>query len=98
MVARRLLLLAIVLLAQIVNLVATLWIIGCAILAPDSKRAWSLAIGYDYLGSAVTGGVLGSTISARAYAAMQRGQRWGCVLCRVLDWIQTNHCRKSAQP
>lgn len=98
MVARRLLLFVIIILAQIAHAVATFWMLGCILIAPDSQRAWTLALGYDYLGSAATGGSLHETISSRAYRAMQAGQRWGCVLCRVLDWIQKDHCRKSAQP
>lgn len=33
------------------------------------------------------------TISSRAGKAQLKQQRWGCVLCRVLDWLQKGHCK-----
>lgn len=94
---KRLILIAIVVLAQFAHMVSSLWILGCAVVAPDSKRAWTLALGYDYLGSAATGGALSETISSRADRARDEGRLWGCVLCRLLDWVQKDHCRKSAK-
>ena len=60
---------------------------------PD--KAFDLACGYDLLGNIVTNGEIGDYISSRAYRAMQDGREWGCVLCKVLDWIQPNHCENS---
>lgn len=37
-------------------------------------------------------GIPGETISARAGKAMLRKRRWGCLLCAMLDWLQTDHC------
>ena len=37
-------------------------------------------------------GIPGETISARAGKAQRRGKTWGCILCRMLDLIDTNHC------
>lgn len=34
----------------------------------------------------------GMTISARAATARDHGHRWGCILCRLLDWLDANHC------
>lgn len=32
------------------------------------------------------------TISERAAKARNKGKRWGCVLCRFLNWINPGHC------
>lgn len=32
------------------------------------------------------------TISSRAGRAMASGKKWGCILCRILDDIQKDHC------
>ena len=40
-------------------------------------------------------GVPGVTISSRAATARARGHRWGCVLCRFLDWLDPGHCAKA---
>ena len=32
------------------------------------------------------------TISSRAGRARASGRAWGCILCRLLDDIQPNHC------
>jgi hypothetical protein len=28
---------------------------------------------------------------------MLKGKRWGCVLCRLLDYVEKNHCLKSLE-
>lgn len=40
-------------------------------------------------------GRVNETISKRAALAQQRGTRWGCVLCKLLDAVQTNHCENA---
>ena len=32
------------------------------------------------------------TISQHAALAQQAGKQWGCVLCKLLDMVWTNHC------
>lgn len=86
-------LLAIFVLCQLANLVSALWMLA-AILA-GSKRAWRLAVSYDQLANAATGGSEDETISSRADRARTEGRRWGCVLCRLLDSIQRDHCANS---
>lgn len=53
----------------------------------------NLLIMVDETGNTITGGDPGETISSRAYKAMQNGKRWGCVLCKFLNWIQKDHCK-----
>ncbi|GAB3249256.1 hypothetical protein [Chitinimonas naiadis] len=66
-----------------------------AILA-GSPRAWRLAIAFDQTANAATGGSEDETISSRANRARLQGRRWGCLLCRLLDRIEKDHCAKSA--
>lgn len=42
-------------------------------------------------------GNVGVTISARAGTAKNNGHRWGCLLCRCLDWLDADHCAKAIQ-
>jgi DNA polymerase III delta prime subunit len=62
----------------------------------NHDRAWRQAISYDQLANAATGGSEDETISSRANRAESNGRRWGCVLCRLLDKVEKDHCRKSA--
>lgn len=60
-----------------------------------SLRFWWIAIGIDNAVSAIFGGNGYITISERAARARKRGDRWGCYLCRLLDWADPDHCKKS---
>lgn len=62
----------------------------------NPQRAWIMVISHDQLANAAANGDPDETISSRAHRGRSEGRRWGCVLCRVLDWIDTNHCSKSA--
>lgn len=94
-VKRRLLLLALWVLCLWASVMASLWMLFAALL--DSPRAWTLAVGYDQLANAAFGGSEDETISSRAYKASLKGQRWGCVLCRFLDWLTKDHCKNSVE-
>lgn len=37
------------------------------------------------------------TISSRAAKASRKGKRWGCLLCKFLNKLDTNHCEKSIE-
>ena len=89
-------LLALWLLCQVANAVAALWML-CALLV-DSPRAWHLAVSYDQLANTAFGGDEDETISSRAAKARLKGKRWGCILCRFLDWLDPNHCTNSIEP
>lgn len=60
--------------------------------------AETIAISLDLLGNAIAGGALRQTISKRAALARDKGQAWGCVICRVLDWIDPGHCDDAKKP
>ncbi len=91
---KRLNLLAFLLLGQVANLVAILHMLWA--IAVGSPKARVIALAYDQLGNAATNGNEDETISSRANRARLEGRRWGCVLCRILDWFQKDHCSKSA--
>lgn len=55
-----------------------------------SDRAWPVAVANDQALNAALVGRSGSedeTVSSRAGKAAQSGRRWGCILCRMLDWF-----------
>lgn len=92
----RVALLALWLLCQIANVVAGVWMLLAAL--AGSSRAWHLAVSYDQLANTAFGGDEDETISSRAYKASVAGRHWGCVLCRLLDKIERDHCRRSLEP
>lgn len=47
--------------------------------------------------NALLGGDEDETLSSRAGKARARGRRWGCVLCRVLDALDKDHCIKAIE-
>lgn len=91
----RIRLLGLWLLCQVAGITAALWML--AAIAAGSQRAWHLAIAYDQLANASFGGDPDETISSRAGKAARRGRRWGCLLCRVLDVFDREHCEKSIE-
>lgn len=92
----RLYMLGIWVLCQVANLVAAIWML-CAIIK-GSNRSWVIAKSYDQLGNASTGGSEDELISSRAGKARKSGEKWACVLCKLLDKIDPNHCEKSIEP
>lgn len=90
----RALLLLLWLACQLAAVVASLWML--AAIVAGSPRAWRIALGYDHLGNAVTGGDQRESISSRANRARSLGLPWGCLLCRLLDRIERDHCASSA--
>lgn len=83
-----------------------LWVVGflaanvSALLAllylfTSPRRFWRVVIAHDQAANAAFGGSEDETISSRAGRAARRGDRWGCVLCKLLDKIDPDHCEKS---
>lgn len=56
-----------------------------------------IAVAIDQLFNTLVNGSEDETISSRAYKAALNGERWGCVLCRFLDWLDKNHCEQSVE-
>lgn len=40
----------------------------------------------------IFGGSPNETVSERAAKARNAGRKWGCVLCRLLNWVNPGHC------
>jgi len=92
---RRLMLVLLWLLCQLVHAVSSVWMLLAII--SGSERAWRLAVSYDQLANTAFGGNEDETISSRAYKASLKGDRWGCVLCKLLDRIQKDHCKNAVE-
>ena len=55
----------------------------------------NFAILLDEAVNTVAGGSPNETISERAAKARNAGRKWGCVLCKLLGWINPGHCDNS---
>lgn len=76
-------------------------VIALAAALLGSDRAWPVAVANDQALNAALVGRSGSedeTISSRAGKAAQSGRRWGCILCRMLDWFDPGHCARNIEP
>ena len=60
--------------------------------ATAPAKALRIAYMIDEAANVALNGQVNTTISARAARAWIRGNRWGCVLCTVLDAISPGHC------
>lgn len=62
----------------------------------NEDKAFDMLKAYDRLGNTEINGSDAETISSRAYRGMTEGNKAFCVLCKLLDMIQANHCKDSA--
>lgn len=90
---QRLILALLLLPCLLASVLAGLRMVWAILTAPD--RAWRLAVAHDQLLNAAANGNEDETISSRAARARSEGRRWGCVLCRLLDRLDPDHCNKS---
>lgn len=74
------------------DLLSLLWMLGALLV--NSPRFWRGALAKDQaVNAACLNGDEDETISSRAARAAARGDRWGCVLCRLLDKFDRHHCQ-----
>lgn len=73
------------------DIVSFAWMIGALIV--QSPRFWNIALGKDQTFNAAIGGTHKETLSFRAAKAQLRGDKWGCILCKFLDYIEKDHCK-----
>ena len=92
---KRMRMLGLWLLCALVGVIASLWMLLAALAGSD--RAWKLAVAHDQLANTAFGGDEDETISSRAAKAALRGERWGCVLCKLLDKLDPGHCEKNIE-
>ena len=69
--------------------------LGLVYLVFSPRRFWRVMLAHDQAANAAFGGSEDETISSRAGRAARRGDRWGCVLCKLLDRLDRGHCDKS---
>lgn len=86
--------LALLVLFIVCQLVSTFAVIKTlySIFTGNHERSWELLKSYDRLGNAALNGNGKETVSARAYRGMIEGNRKWCLLCRLLDRIDKDHC------
>lgn len=87
---------ALLLVCALAAVLGLVWMF-CAVLA-DSARGRRLAVSFDQLANTAFGGHEDETISSRAAKASRKGKRWGCVLCKWLDWFDPDHCASNIEP
>lgn len=56
-----------------------------------------IAVAIDQLFNTMTNGHPDETISSRAYKASLAGKKWGCMLCRIMNWLDKSHCEESVE-
>lgn len=62
----------------------------------NSDKAWDMLVAFDRIGNAALNGNPSETISSRAYRGTLEGNTGWCILCKILDDIQKDHCKNSA--
>lgn len=62
----------------------------------NQQKALAIAVAIDRAANTASNGDNRETVSSRANRARTEGSRWGCILCKLLDTLQANHCRDSA--
>jgi hypothetical protein len=74
---------------------AMLRMLWAVLVSPDKAQAQARA--FDRTGNVLANGSENEFISTRAYRAMLENRRWGCILCRLLDYFDPDHCKKNAK-
>ena len=67
--------------------------------AKNNSYFWRILLSIDQFFNTVTGGDEDETISSRMGKVVERKQNcWFChTVCRVLHWIDPNHCQESIE-
>lgn len=82
--------------AAVAGLFAMAWALLAAL--AGSPRAVRVAVALDQAANAAIGGSEDETISSRAGKGAMKGVWHWCLLCRVLNWIDPQHCQQSLEP
>jgi hypothetical protein len=81
------------LLCQVAHAWSSLWMLGAIV--TGSERARQIALSYDRVANVATGGRWDQTISRRAARGARLGVRRWCLLCRLLDRVDPQHCQNA---
>lgn len=60
----------------------------------EPQESWRLAVSLDQLANTTFNGSEDETISSRA-GRHQHDEKWACLLCKLLDKLDPDHCNKS---
>lgn len=83
------------LIGVVCSVIAICWMLVSIITTPHGERTWRIALAFDQLGNATSGGSEDETISSRAGRERKEGRKWACLLCQLLDWLDKDHCDSS---
>lgn len=64
---------------------------------PKSGYVYNNIIAFDELLNALTGGYPNETISSRAGRAAHNTHYWACILCKILNYLEKDHCQRSLE-
>lgn len=56
-----------------------------------------LFVAADQLLNVIFGGDEDETISSRIAKDRRRGRKFACFLCKILDWLDPDHCEKAIE-
>lgn len=77
-------------------IIGFVWMV-VAILYGARGRSWRLVLSYDQVANAAFGGSEDETISSRAGKKRDQNVKWGCILCKLLDFLEKDHCTKAKE-
>lgn len=60
---------------------------------PLKAYVGAVFIALNQFANAITGGDPGETISLRSAKSWKNGESMGCILCKLLDFFVSEHCR-----
>lgn len=88
-----LILLALTIVAKFVEPIASIKLFIVVFI--NHKSAWQILKAYDILGNFYLNDYSGMTISERSAEAREDKKKWGCKVCKFLDFFDKKHCDKS---
>lgn len=89
----RLIILALFIICQGAVFLAFWKMMYCLFFSTD--RSWLVLQAYDRLANVAINGNGKETISSRANRGTLEGNKGWCLLCRLLDYIEKDHCAKA---
>lgn len=92
---RRLILIGIMLFVILAFPLAILRWVGAITTNPE--KGWNISKAFDRVGNVLLNGDWREMISTRAGRSMKEGRTWACVLCRLLNKLDPNHCEESKE-
>jgi hypothetical protein len=73
------------------------WVSYLAHIVDNPAKSLAIALMMDQAGNVAINGRVDQSLSQRADIAWKAGKRWGCILCKLLDWVQKNHCEDATR-